>query len=47
MDPSTPKITESKIKKEVKCYGCYLFEIGKGGENQQSHTGLNGCLQDE
>ena len=31
-------------KKKLRCNGCYLFETGTGGENQEAHMEDNGCL---
>ena len=38
--PGAPK------KKRILCEGCRMLYSGKGGENQEAHMGVNGCLAD-
>jgi|TARA_A100000164_G_scaffold364079_1_gene381945 hypothetical protein len=40
--------THLDLKREdYTCFGCYLLDIGQGGENQLGHMGPGGCLYEE
>ena len=46
--PSSPRGQQEcpGAPKKKQCRGCYLFENGRGGENQAAHMEENGCLED-